>query len=296
MLAAAANAAAVSLSNAAAAASANPTTTARPYATPYSTDSFFPGWAIPNSTSTEKLWAYPGVASEQAGVSGTGGGINRPRMEIGLEATASSSADPVFGENAFGLGTAPGLASTPFGGPGLGNTTRPTSATMATAGTGSAVNPALLSNIVDVIVVHGSDVVPEGYEKVLLSSGGRKADLNTGAMGQYVYIAVKRDVSAFCGSSAAAAAAAAAGKESCAGGGPGGVRGRRVVGGAAVVALALIFPDRGETVPPLFQKVRRQGQPVDLNHGTNGERTFLCYKRGTTNPITDIQVRCWCVV
>lgn len=29
----------------------------------------------------------------------------------------------------------------------------------------------------------------------------------------------------------------------------------RVVGVTAVVALALIFPDRGETVPPLFQKV-----------------------------------------
>ncbi|CAM9797134.1 unnamed protein product, partial [Hapterophycus canaliculatus] len=59
---------------------------------------------------------------------------------------------------------------------------------------------------------------------------------------------------------------------------------------AAVVALALIFPDRGETVPPLFQKVRRRGMPVDLNAGTNGERSFLCYKRGTTNPITDIQI------
>lgn len=36
--------------------------------------------------------------------------------------------------------------------------------------------------------------------------------------------------------------------------------------------------------------MRRKGLPVDLNAGTNGERTFLCYKRGTTNPVTDIQV------
>lgn len=38
-------------------------------------------------------------------------------------------------------------------------------------------------------------------------------------------------------------------------GGAGGLYGGRVVGVTAVVALALIFPDRGETVPPLFQKV-----------------------------------------
>ena len=47
--------------------------------------------------------------------------------------------------------------------------------------------------------------------------------------------------------------------------------------------------DRPNAASP--KKVRRRGQPVDLNHGTNGERSFLCYKRGTTNPITDIQVR-----
>lgn len=43
-------------------------------------------------------------------------------------------------------------------------------------------------------------------------------------------------------------------------------------------------------IQPHTRQVRRKGMPVDLNAGTNGERTFLCYKRGTTNPITDIQV------
>lgn len=47
------------------------------------------------------------------------------------------------------------------------------------------------SSIVDVIVVHGSEVVPEGYSKIMRSSGGKRADLNTGAMGQYVYLAVR---------------------------------------------------------------------------------------------------------
>ena len=47
-----------------------------------------------------------------------------------------------------------------------------------------------------------------------------------------------------------------------------------------------------DVLPPLPKsyQVRRKGSPVDLNAGTNGERTFLCYKRGTTNPIIDIQV------
>lgn len=42
----------------------------------------------------------------------------------------------------------------------------------------------------DVIVVHGSDGVPPGYSKLERSSGGRRADLNTGARGQYLYLAV----------------------------------------------------------------------------------------------------------
>ncbi|CAM9969043.1 unnamed protein product, partial [Ectocarpus sp. 13 AM-2016] len=113
------------------------------------------------------------------------------------------------------------------------------------------------------------------YSKLERSSGGKRADLNTGARGQYVYLAVKRDTPLV--------DEAEGDDVSHPGGG-------RMVGVPAVVALALIFPDRGETVPPMFQKVRRRGTPVDLNAGTNGERSFLCYKRGTTNPITDIQI------
>ncbi|CAM9688261.1 unnamed protein product, partial [Ectocarpus sp. 4 AP-2014] len=144
----------------------------------------------------------------------------------------------------------------------------------AAAAATSAPPVAGRGNIVDVIVVHGSDPVPPGYSKLERSSGGKRADLNTGARGQYVYLAVKRDTPLV--------DQAEGDDVSHPGGG-------RMVGVPAVVALALIFPDRGETVPPMFQKVRRRGTPVDLNAGTNGERSYLCYKRGTTNPITDIQ-------
>lgn len=47
--------------------------------------------------------------------------------------------------------------------------------------------------IVDVIVVHGSDPVPEGYCKLVRSAGGKRADLNGGSMGQHVFLAVSRE-------------------------------------------------------------------------------------------------------
>ncbi|CAN0505357.1 unnamed protein product, partial [Laminaria digitata] len=62
-------------------------------------------------------------------------------------------------------------------------------AAVAEGGEGGAEAPS--SSIVDVIVVHGSEVVPEGFSKIMRSSGGKRADLNTGAMGQYVYLAVR---------------------------------------------------------------------------------------------------------
>lgn len=233
-----------------------------PIPTPRQTaGSFFPGWAIPNSASTEKLWEYSGSGT-RASVGGESGGDGGARAPNRTFAGTDTSLDLGNREN-FGLGTVPGIGS-------LG---------VAAAAAGGN-EPAVPTNVVDVIVVHGSDVVPQGYSKILRSAGGKRADLNTGAMGQYLYLAVKRETCGF--------RSQATGTEAGGGGGGAG-RGRRSVGGAAVVALALIFPDRGETVPPLFQKVRRRGQPVDLNHGTNGERCFLCYKRGTTNPITDIQ-------
>ncbi|TFJ87318.1 hypothetical protein NSK_001650 [Nannochloropsis salina CCMP1776] len=112
--------------------------------------------------------------------------------------------------------------------------------------------------LVEIQAVFGSDAVPEGFKRVSNTPCGRKADLNAGAGGHYIYLAVRKD-------------------------NPGRRR-------PPVVALAVIFPDRQEFVPPTFSVVRRQGEPVDFNAGTHGERVYLCYKRGAGNPIIDIQV------
>ena len=142
-----------------------------------------------HSGSTEKLFAYSGLSGDivggapgpghpAAGASdsdrissggfyggpGTGGGGGRPRAptETGsmLEESSLNSYRP-----------GPGGASGGSGGGGGG--------------------------IVDVIVVHGSDGVPAGYSKLERSSGGRRADLNTGARGQYLYLAVGVGVGLF---------------------------------------------------------------------------------------------------
>ena len=112
--------------------------------------------------------------------------------------------------------------------------------------------------LVDIGAVFGSDTVPEGFSRVATTPYSRKADLNAGAGGHYIYLALKKDY----------------------------LTRRR----PPVVALAVIFPDRKEFVPPTFSVVRRKGEPVDFNAGTHGERVYLCYKRGAGNPITDIQV------
>lgn len=78
--------------------------------------------------------------------------------------------------------------------------------------------------IVDIGAVFGSDPVPDGFARVSATPGGRRADLNAGAGGHYIYLTLKRDATR-----------------------------RR----PPVVALALIFPDRQEFVPPTFRWVWR---------------------------------------
>ena len=112
--------------------------------------------------------------------------------------------------------------------------------------------------LVDIGAVFGSDAVPEGFTRVATTPYGRKADLNSGAGGHYIYLILKKD--------------------------------RLTRRRPPVVGLTIIFPDRKEFVPPTFSVVRRRGEPVDFNAGTHGERVYLCFKRGAGNPITDIQV------
>jgi hypothetical protein len=74
--------------------------------------------------------------------------------------------------------------------------------------------------IVDIGAVFGSDPVPEGFQRIATTPAGRRADLNAGAGGHYIYLTLKKDPTR-----------------------------RR----PPVVALALIFPDRQEFVPPTFR-------------------------------------------
>ncbi|CAM9459859.1 unnamed protein product, partial [Phaeothamnion confervicola] len=126
--------------------------------------------------------------------------------------------------------------------------------------------------VVDITVAYGNEPVPEGFVRVLKTVGAKRADLNSGAGGQYLYLCVRK----------AKPPAATPGS-----------RDRRESGGgvdAAIVGLAVIFPDRDEHVPPTYSPIRRKGLQVDLNYHTQGERVYLCYKRGPGNPVRDVAV------
>lgn len=134
--------------------------------------SFFPGWSIPppdSSANNERLWTNSGSHSNAGG--GGEGSIGEGRVLLG-RSRAGTDSDINGSTHSFGLGSVSRAGAGAGGGVGGGG------------GLGG------LTSIVDVIVVHGSDVVPEGYSKITRSSGGKRADLNSGAMGQYLYLAV----------------------------------------------------------------------------------------------------------
>lgn len=99
--------------------------------------------------------------------------------------------------------------------------------------------------IVDIGAVFGSDPVPDGFARVSATPYGRRADLNAGAGGHYIYLTLRRDATR-----------------------------RR----PPVVALALIFPDRQEFVPPTFRWVGvgvRDGVGIDRSVGMEGSYQLL---------------------
>ena len=118
----------------------------------------------------------------------------------------------------------------------------------------------LRAPISDICVISKSDVTPEGYYRISRTPSQKKADLNTGSGGMHLYLCIKKVTSPTDSS-------------------------------PTVSALCLIFPDRGEYVPPGFSVAKRGGKPCNLNMGNSCERVFLCFKREAINcPITDIQV------
>lgn len=153
--------------------------------------------------------------------------------------------------------------------------------------------------ITDVVVTHGAEKPPKGYYRISQTSNGTALETlkasNSGGIGKRkvtgVYLNVKKEQ-----------------------------KWDRAVQRPCVTALAVIFPDRNEFVPPGFCVVRRykgpnrsgrtntnddnkddkstkdddQGSsstsfPANLNFGTSGERVYLCYRRSREgNPVTGI--------
>lgn len=156
-----------------------------------------------------------------------------------------------------------------------------------------ATNAALTGAITDIVVTHGSQLPPKGYYRISQTGEGdqftalRKSSSHHGVSGLIpgrrttpVYINVKKEPNW-----------------------------DRAAQRPCVTALAVIFPDRKEFVPPGFCVVRRyKSQPTegatenstkaasnsantaaDLNFGSTGDRVFLCYRRSREgNPITGI--------
>ena len=135
------------------------------------TGSFFPGWFVSQRSCEDPRWAYGGGGEA---VFPDLGQPLPPQTAARARAVAPAAADPNMDSSPF-RSREEGMAGlSPAGDEGGG-------------GEGAAT----ISMIVDVIVAHGSDAIPQGYTKILKSSGGRRADLNSGSMGQYVYLAVR---------------------------------------------------------------------------------------------------------
>ena len=114
--------------------------------------------------------------------------------------------------------------------------------------------------IADICIVSKSEHVPEGYYRINRTPSNKKANLNTGAGGDALFFCIKKLID----------------------------------GGDAtpvITALVLVYPDRGENIPPGYSVARRAGKPCNLNANNSCERVFLGFKRDPVNcPITDIAV------
>jgi hypothetical protein len=118
----------------------------------------------------------------------------------------------------------------------------------------------LSAPIADICVISKNEVIPEGYYRISRTPSHKKANLNTGAGGDSMYLCIKK-VTHLSDNT------------------------------PTISALALIYPDRGEYVPPGFSVARRNEKPCNLNTNNNCERVFLGFKRDAVNsPITDIEV------
>ena len=151
-----------------------------------------------------------------------------------------------------------------------------------------APHAVLTGPVTDMVITLGNELPPRGFYRISLSANGHKADLTNNSGGTSLFLNVKKESNW-----------------------------DRAAQRPSVTAMAVIFPDRGEIVPPGFCFVRRIKEkrmnkrnkhtdsksmasqsfraaqdaavPANLNFGTNGERVYLCFKKSREgNPITGI--------
>ncbi len=115
----------------------------------------------------------------------------------------------------------------------------------------------LASPICDICVVQYNEPIPDGFYRISKSPSNKSANLNSGSGGNKIFLCIKKDMTGQL---------------------------------APITNLIVIFPDRGEYVPPGYHVVHRGKQACNVNTGTSSERIYICFKRDFLgNPIVDLQ-------
>lgn len=121
------------------------------------------------------------------------------------------------------------------------------------------IHPDILSApIVDICIVQSGEPIPDGFYRIYKTPGNRKATLNSGNGGNSIYLCIRKDLTGQF---------------------------------APITNIIVIFPDRGEYVPPGYHLVQRgKNAACNVNAGTSADHIFIGFKRDFLgNPITDIQ-------
>ena len=118
--------------------------------------------------------------------------------------------------------------------------------------------PILRAPITDICVIFKNEKPPLGYYRIGKTSYGKQANVNVGSGGDIMFLCIKKDVN------------------------------NDVM--SPICNLLVIFPDRGEYLPPGYNLVRRGMRACNFNSGTNGEAIYVAMKREKAgNFLTDIQ-------
>lgn len=113
--------------------------------------------------------------------------------------------------------------------------------------------------ICDICIVQGNgDPPPKDFYRLYKTQTNKKANLNANSGGNVIYLCIKKDLTG---------------------------------NAVPITNLMVVFPDRGEHIPPGYFVVQRGKNACNLNTGTSADRIYLAYKKDMTgNPLIDIQV------